>query len=163
MVAQRAVAFDIKIRYHNRTRLSPEIEADLHATYCSSLEELLGASDVVSIHCPLNASTTNLISTKEFSQVKDGAFFINTARGPIVNEEALIAALDSGKVRRAGLDVFTDEPEISEYFVKSDKVTIQPHLGGGTRNAWMNGERECFENIKSYIRTGKPVASVNEV
>ncbi|KAH8596399.1 glycerate-and formate-dehydrogenase [Bisporella sp. PMI_857] len=163
IVAQRAGAFGMRIRYHNRMRLEKGIEDQLNAIYCSSLEELLTTADVISIHCPLNESTLGLISEKEFSVMKDGVFFINTARGPIVDEKALIAALGSGKVRRAGLDVFEDEPGINPYFASSDKCTIQPHLGGGTRNAWMDGERECFENIKSYVKTGKPIASVNSM
>ena len=153
----------MKIQYHNRTRLPAAVENQLGVRYCSSLEELLRNSDVVSLHCPLNKSTRGLISAKEFAIMKDGVFIINTARGPIIDEEALIAALESGKVRRAGLDVFEDEPKISSYFAQSDKCTIQPHLGGGTRKANRNGEREAFENIKAFIKTGKPIASINKL
>lgn len=96
----------MKVQYYNRTRLSSADETLYNVTYCPTLESLLQTSDVVSVNCPQNAATTNLISHKEFAQMKDGVFFINTARGPIVNEEALIAALESGKVSRAGLDVF---------------------------------------------------------
>lgn len=138
------------------------MEKEYNVTYCPTLESLLNSSDIVSIHCPLNAATTNLISEREFAQMKDGVFFINTARGPIVDEEALIAALESGKVRRAGLDVFRDEPNIHPYFTNSDKCTIQPHLGGITEEAAKRSERECFENIKAFLQTGRPIAPVNE-
>ena len=153
----------MKVIYHNRTRLSSADEALYNATYCPTLESLLQTSDVVSVNCPLNAQTTNLISHKEFAQMKDGVYFINTARGPIVDEEALIAALESGKVSRAGLDVFAAEPEINDYFIESDRVTIQPHLGGLTNRARKDAEMECFENIKALFSTGRPVAPVNEI
>lgn len=102
----------MRIIYYQRTRLSAEDEETFQATYCSTLDELLGASDVVSVHCPLNDKTKGLISHKEFAKMKDGVFLVNTSRGPVVDEDALISALESGKVLRAGLDVFKDEPNI---------------------------------------------------
>ena len=153
----------MKVQYFNRNRLSSADEALYNVTYCPTLENLLQTSDVVSVNCPLNTATTNLISHKEFAQMKDCVFFVNTARGPIVHEEALIAALESGKVCRAGLDVFKSEPNINKYFVDSDKCIIQPHLGGLTNRARRDGEVECFENIKALFKTGRPVAPVNEI
>lgn len=153
----------MKTQYYNRTRLSSSDEALYNATYCPTLEALLQTSDAISVNCPLNAATTNLISHKEFAQMKDGVFFINTARSPIVNEEALISALESGKVARSGLDVFAAEPEINPYFVESDRVIIQPHLGGLTNRARKDAEMECFENTKALFNTGRPVAPVNEI
>ena len=153
----------MKVQYFNRTRLSSADEALYNATYCPTLENLLQTSDVVSVNCPLNVATTNLISHNEFAQMKDGVFFVNTARGPIVNEDALIEALKSGKVSRAGLDVFEAEPRINKYFVDSDRCIIQPHLGGMTNRARRDGEIECFENIKALFKTGRPVAPVNEI
>ncbi|KAH8675071.1 D-isomer specific 2-hydroxyacid dehydrogenase [Ilyonectria robusta] len=162
-LARRAAAFNMRIKYHNRRQLGADDEAKYSATYCASLHELLSQSDVVSINCPLNAETTNLISTKEFAAMKDGSFIVNTSRGPVIDEPALIEALESGKIARAGLDVFWNEPNINEYFKISDKVTIQPHVGGLTDAAFQRGERECFENIKALFKTGRPVAPVNEV
>jgi lactate dehydrogenase-like 2-hydroxyacid dehydrogenase len=95
--------------------------------------------------------------------MKDGTFLVNTARGAIIDEHALIAALESGKVARAGLDVFEDEPEINKYFIESDRCIIQPHLGGLTQKARRDAEKECLENIKSLFSTGRPVAPVNEI
>lgn len=153
----------MKVHYFNRTRLSSADEDLYKATYCPTLQHLLHTSDVVSVNCPLNAETTNLISDQEFAQMKDGVFFINTARGPIVNEEALISALESGKISRAGLDVYEAEPKINPYFAASDRCTIQPHLGGLTKRAMLDAEVECFENIKALFKTGRPVAPVNEI
>ncbi|KAM0369573.1 hypothetical protein ACHAPK_006214 [Fusarium culmorum] len=160
-LAKRAVAFNMKIKYYNRRRLSAEDEERYHAAHCPSLNELLAQSDVVSINCPLTKETENMISTKEFETMKDGAFIVNTARGAIVDETALINALESGKITRAGLDVFLNEPDLNEYFKTSDKVVIQPHVAGLTDLAFQRGEREAFENIKALFKTGMPVSPVN--
>ncbi|KAF4420430.1 glycerate-and formate-dehydrogenase [Fusarium acutatum] len=143
-LAKRAIAFNMRIKYYNRRQLSADDE-----------------SDVVSVNCPLNKETENLISTKEFSAMKDGAFIVNTARGAIVNEDALIKALESGKITRAGLDVFLNEPDLNDYFKTSDKVVVQPHAGGLTDVAFQRGEREAFENIKAFFKTGSPITPVN--
>ncbi|KAL7963833.1 hypothetical protein V8C34DRAFT_7782 [Trichoderma compactum] len=144
-------------------RLSAEIEEACHAEYCSSLEELLSQADVISINCPLTPATRNLISHAHFKMMKDGVFLINTARGPIVDEEALIEALESGKVERAGLDVFSNEPNINPYFRTSDEVVLQPHMGGWTEEAIPRADKECFENVLRWKREGRPVALVNQV
>lgn len=95
--------------------------------------------------------------------MKDGVLIVNTARGAIIDEEALIAALESGKVARAGLDVLENEPEIKRYFRESERCILQPHLGGMTGKASRDAEEECVENIKALFATGRPVAPVNEV
>ncbi|KAJ4007279.1 hypothetical protein NW752_007742 [Fusarium irregulare] len=160
-LAKRAVAFNMKIKYFNRRRLSTEDEAKYQATYCPTLHELLAQSDVVSINCPLTKETENLISTQEIEIMKEGAFLVNTARGAIVDEAALIEALESGKITRAGLDVFLQEPDLNEYFKTSDKVVIQPHVAGLTDLAFQRGEKEAFENIKALFKTGSPISPVN--
>lgn len=162
-LAKRAAVFNMKIRYYNRRQLSAEEEVKYSATYRATLEELLAESDVISVNCPLTKETTNLISRKEFKIMKDGAFIVNTARGPVIDEPALIEALESGKVTRAGLDVFWNEPNINPYFKTSDKVIVQPHVGGLTDLAFQKGEREAFENVKAVFRTGRPITPVNEV
>ncbi|KAI4596666.1 hypothetical protein KJ359_005008 [Pestalotiopsis sp. 9143b] len=160
-LAKKAAVFNMKIVYHNRSQLSDEEETKYGATYCKTLDELLGRSDVVSLNCPLNAATTGLVGEAQFAAMKDGAFLINTARGAVVDEKALIAALESGKVARAGLDVFVNEPKPDPYFLQSDKVIIQPHLGGLTDVAFQKAERECFENIRALFVKGKPNSPVN--
>ncbi|KKZ61032.1 hypothetical protein EMCG_04326 [[Emmonsia] crescens] len=162
-LARKALAFNLKIKYYNRTQLPVDDEAQYSATYCATLDELLSASDIVSINCPLNPATRGLIGRKEFAKMKDGVYFINTARGKIVDEDALVDALKSGKVKMAGLDVFPNEPEINPYYITSDKVIIQPHVGGLTDGAFSLSERECFENIKACLSTGTPIAPVNFV
>lgn len=161
--AKKAAVFNLKIKYYNRRRLSAETEKEYNAEYCPTLHSLLAESDIISISCPLNAETTNLISHAEFAAMRQGSFLVNTARGAVINEEALIEALESGKITRAGLDVFCNEPRINPYFKTSDKIVAQPHMGGLTDVAFMKSERECFENIRSLFKTGRPVAPVNEI
>lgn len=153
----------MKIKYYNRRQLSASDEEKYGATYCPTLHELLGSSDVVSLNCPLNDATTGLIGAAEFAAMKDGVFLVNTARGAVIDEKAFIDALESGKVARAGLDVFVNEPSPDQYFLKSDKVVIQPHLGGLTDAAFHKAEKECFENIRALYTTGKPNSPVMEI
>lgn len=155
--------FNLRVVYYNRRQLSPEDEALYGVTYCPSLHGLLSQSDIVSVNCPLNKETTGLIGQDEFAVMKDGSFFINTARGPVVDEEALIDALESGKIARAGLDVFDQEPSVNEYFLISDRVILQPHLGGLTDKAFQKAETECFENIRAFFEKGRPNSPVVEI
>jgi lactate dehydrogenase-like 2-hydroxyacid dehydrogenase len=160
-VALKAKAFNMHIRYYNRHRLPADEEARYAATYCEDLHTLLSTSDVVSLHMPLNAATTGMISKAEFDAMKSGSFLINTARGAVVDEDAMIEALENGKLARAGLDVFPDEPKINEYFMRSDKVVIQPHMGGLTESAFAKSEKECLENIRALFEKGTPNSPVN--
>lgn len=161
--AKKAAAFNLKIKYHNRHRLPADEEAKYGAEYYGTLHELLAASDIVSLSIPLNAQTTGLMGSAEFAAMKNGAFLVNTSRGAVVNEEALKEALTSGKVARAGLDVLCNEPDVDPWFLQSDKVIIQPHLGGLTDMAFQRGERECLENIRALFRTGKPLSPVIDI
>ena len=162
-MARKVPVFNMKAQYYNRTGLPFEEEKQYNVTYCPSLEDLLNTSDIVSLHCPLNDSTTKLITAKEFTEMKDGAILINTARGPIVDEDALIAALKSGKILRTGLDVFPDEPNINPWIRRRDLCIIQPHPAGLTDEAWKRSERECFENIRVFHESGKPLTPVNKI
>ncbi len=118
-------------------------------------------SDVVSLHTPLNTQTEGLIGREQFAWMKDGSLLVNTARGAVVDEQAMIEALESGKVARAGLDVYPDEPNISEYLRKSDKVVLQPHMGGLTESAFAKSQLECLENVRAYFEKGTPNSPVN--
>ncbi|KAJ8100257.1 glyoxylate reductase [Lipomyces tetrasporus] len=160
-VAKKARIFNMDIIYYNRRRLPDEIEKELGAEYVS-FEDLIKQCDVLSINCPLSKDTYHLISHKEFTKMKDGVYVVNTARGAIIDETALKEALISGKVCRAGLDVFESEPHIDPFFLNSDSVTIQPHYGGFSVGTIRKGEKLILENIKCYLETGKPVTPVNE-
>jgi glyoxylate reductase len=128
-VAVRARAFGMKIQYHNRKPINPELEQG--AKYVS-FEELMKTSDVLSLNCSLRKETEGIIGKKEFAMMKDGVVVVNTARGKLINEEALVEALKSGKVFAAGLDVFCEEPTGNEGLLKSQDVVLLPHIGTAT-------------------------------
>ncbi|KAK2051000.1 putative 2-hydroxyacid dehydrogenase [Colletotrichum caudatum] len=162
-LAKKAAMFNLKITYHNRQQLPAGEEAKYNAVYCPALYHLLGKSDIVSLNCLLNEETTGLIRPAEFAAMEDGTFLINTACGPVINEAALKEALESGKVARAGLDVFCDEPKPDLSLLQDENVIAQPHLGGLTDMAFQKAERKCFENIKSLSKTGKPNPPINDI
>jgi D-3-phosphoglycerate dehydrogenase len=129
-MAKRAAGFQMNIQYHNRTEL-PADQNPVNAKYVS-FEELLRTSDVISVHVPLSQATTHLISREQFAMMKDGAIVINTARGAVIDEAAMVEALESGKLFSVGLDVYEKEPEIHQGLVNNDKVVLAPHIGTAT-------------------------------
>jgi glyoxylate reductase len=128
-LAARGRAFGMEIQYHNRSRLPQGKEGG--AKYVT-FEELLKSSDVISLNLSLNKQTTHIIGKAEFEKMKQGVIIINTARGALIDEAALVDALDSGKVFSAGLDVFEDEPKIHPGLLKNENVVILPHMGTST-------------------------------
>lgn len=156
-VAVRAAAFGMKVVYHNRTKLPKEREHG--ATYAESLEALLSQSDVVSLHCPLTDETRELINQRTLSQMKPGAVLINTARGGLLDEEDVIAALESNHLGCAGLDVYVNEPDINPYFLSSSKVFPLPHIGTATPDSRLAMERHALQNLVRFF-SGEPVSDV---
>lgn len=151
-VARRAISFGMRVQYHNRSRV-PASQNALGAKYVS-FEELLETSDIISVHLPLNASTRGLISWDQFATMKDGVVLINTARGPIVNEDALVGALESGKVWGAGLDVHEHEPNIHPGLINNENCVLLPHVGTGTLETQRKMEVLVCENIRSGLVNG---------
>ncbi|MDA2964167.1 MAG: D-glycerate dehydrogenase [Actinomycetota bacterium] len=129
--ARRAKACGMSVIYHSRSEIDSKIASELGAKKVS-LDELLSGSDVVSIHCPSNESTHHLIGAPQFKKMKPTAFLVNTARGPIVDEQALVDALKAKEIAGAGLDVFEFEPKINEGLLDRDDVVLIPHLGSAT-------------------------------
>ena len=129
-VARRALAFGFKLQYHNRRPLSPD-RNPLGAKYVD-FETLLRTSDAISVHLPLAGDTRGLIGKKEFEAMKDGVVIVNTARGPIIDEEALLQAMQSGKVFSAGLDVYDKEPDVNPALLTNENMVLLPHLGTAT-------------------------------
>ncbi len=138
-LAHRAAAFDMEVHYCNRNRLDPETEAYAgNATYHEDAESMLKISDVLSIHAPLTPETNKFLNADRIALMPDGAIVVNTARGDLVDDDALIAALRSGKIRAAGLDVFTGEPNVNPAYRQMPNVFVLPHIGSATvetRNA----------------------------
>ncbi|KAJ5391492.1 2-hydroxyacid dehydrogenase [Penicillium cosmopolitanum] len=151
-MATRAKAFGMKIQYHNRSRLSPELENG--ATYVS-FDELLANSDVFSLNLALNASTRHIIGAPEFSKMKDGVVIVNTARGALIDEKALVAAIDSGKVGSAGLDVYEKEPQIEPGLVNNPRIMLLPHIGTMTYETQKEMEVLVLDNLKLAVEKGE--------
>jgi lactate dehydrogenase-like 2-hydroxyacid dehydrogenase len=130
-IAKRAAGFDMKVMYHNRTRVAPEIEQRANAAYVS-MDELLAQSDFVVLQMPYTPETHHLIGVTELSKMKPGAILINSTRGGVVDDKALIAALKNGVIRGAGLDVFEGEPKLDAGFLDLKNVVLVPHIGSST-------------------------------
>ena len=129
--ARRAKAFGMEIVYQSRSEIDPAIADELGARRVE-LDELLAISDVVSLHCPYGPATHHLIGAEQLAAMKDTAYLVNTARGPIIDEAALAQALREGQVAGAGLDVFEQEPKVHPWLLELENVALVPHLGSAT-------------------------------
>ena len=155
-VARRAHAFDIRVLYTQRTPLAVEVERALGAQYVS-LDNLLSSSDAVSLHCPLTPETRGLIGRRELGLMRDGALLVNTARGPIVDEEALVAELEARRLN-ACLDVYDREPSVPRALLSMDNVVLSPHLGTATTATRRAMTRLVVDNIAAAF-AGQPVVT----
>jgi glyoxylate reductase len=155
-------AFGMNIIYHNRNRLDHEIESSLDARYVT-LNELLGTADMISLHTPLTDQTRHLINEGAFLQMKKGAYLINTSRGEIIKESALIEALKSGKIKGAGLDVYEFEPEFSHELVSMDNVVLLPHIGSATHETRTKMSEMVAENVIAALRGRRPPNLIPEL
>ncbi|RPA99377.1 hypothetical protein L873DRAFT_1684120 [Choiromyces venosus 120613-1] len=156
---KRTDAFDMKVIYHNRKRLSPDLENG--AEYVS-FGDLLSKSDVISLNLPLNSATRHIISTQEFAKMKDGVVIVNTARGAVMDEDALVQALASGKVRSCGLDVFEEEPKVHPGLLSNPSVMLIPHMGTHTYETRTAMECWVIDNLRSAISMGKLKSPIPE-
>ena len=155
-VARRAQGFDMRVQYHDIVRLSEDQEDALGVRFVL-FEELLRTSDIVSLHVPLGETTRNLMGAREFGMMKPTALFINTCRGPVVDENALHQALTTGKILAAGLDVMVDEPPKTDHpLFKLENVTITPHTAGPTWENWAKAFRNAFDNIQRVANSRDP-------
>jgi len=142
--------FDVKIFYFKPSRLSIKQENLLNITYCE-LHELLKKVDILSLHCPLNSETQELIGKDEIAMVKRGAVIINTARGGLINEDALVEALQTGHLKGAGIDVYKTEPlQGVTQLTALNNVVLTPHQGGITAEAFQRMMQEAMENIRLF-------------
>jgi glyoxylate reductase len=158
--ARRAQASGMKIIYHNRTRLSQEKESQFNAVF-TPLNELISRADVISINCPLTPETHHLLGKEEMKKMKDGIFIVNTARGPIINEKALVKYLKNGKIGGAGLDVFEEEPKIHEELLLLDNVVLTPHNATGTIDTRIELAKEASRNIINFFEGKGEISIVN--
>ncbi len=158
--ARRARAFGMTIAYSGRSSASDDLEQELSMRRLSQ-EELLATSDVISIHCPSNDSTFRMFGARQFELMKSSAFLINTARGPIVDEAALVAALESRQIAGAGLDVFENEPLVHQGLINRDDVVLIPHMGSATLETRSAMATLAANNAVRIARGGEPLTPVN--
>ena len=155
-VARRARGFGLSVHYHNRRRLHPEIEQELEATYWESLDQMLARMDVISIHCPHTPATYHLLSARRLQLLQPHAYVVNTARGEVIDENALTRMLQKGELAGAGLDVFEHEPAINQKLLDLDNVVLLPHMGSATLEARIDMGEKVLINIKTFADGHSP-------
>ena len=147
-VARRARGFGLSVHYHNRNRLDDEQESPLEATYWSSLDQMIAHMDILSINCPHTPATYHLLNARRLKLMKSHAYIVNTSRGEVIDEAALIKALNAKDIAGAGLDVFEHEPQINPRLLKLPNVVLLPHMGSAT----IEGRQQMGERVIMNIR-----------
>jgi glyoxylate reductase len=158
-VARRAKAFGLSIHYHNRKRVSPATEDELEATYWDSLDQMLARVDIVSVNCPSTPATYHLISARRLALLQPTSYIVNTARGDVIDESALIKILREGRIAGAGLDVFENEPMVNSKLIKlanEGKVVLLPHMGSATIESRIDMGDKVIINIRAFMDGHRP-------
>ncbi|MEM6492179.1 MAG: NAD(P)-dependent oxidoreductase, partial [Pseudomonadota bacterium] len=158
VLAKRAKGFDMRVLYHNR-RPSPTADA-IGAEYVDSLDALLAQSDYFSLNCPATPETKGILNAERIAKLPKGAVVINTARGVLVDDDALIAALKSGHLFAAGLDVFNNEPNIDPRYADLDNVFLLPHIGSATKETREAMANRAADNLDAVTAGREPVDRV---
>lgn len=158
-VARRAKGFGMNILYHNRHQLPADQEMDLNAHYLDTMEKLASESNIMSLNCPLTDETHHIINQHILDLLPEGAIIINTARGPVIDEEALAEALHSGKLGGAGIDVFENEPEIHPKMLSAPNAMLTPHIASATRDTRYAIGMLAAQAIHDIL-SGKPEKSI---
>ena len=161
-VALRAKAFGLNIIYNKRHRLPASVEEELGIGFEPDLDRLVARADIISLHCPLTAETDKIIDAARIAHMKPDAYIINSSRGELIDEDALIAALESGRIAGAGLDVYTHEPAVDPRWFAITNVVLLPHLGSATfEGREASGER-VITNIRVWADGHRPPDQVLE-
>ncbi|MBM3530494.1 MAG: D-glycerate dehydrogenase [Alphaproteobacteria bacterium] len=158
-VARRTKAFGLQIHYHNRRRLPAKIEEELQATWWESLDQMLARMDIVSINCPHTPATYHLLSARRLKLLRPQAYVVNTARGEVIDENALIRMIAAGELAGAGLDVFEHEPAVNPKLARlarEGKVVLLPHMGSATIEGRIEMGEKVIVNIKTFMDGHKP-------
>ncbi|GBF27894.1 putative 2-hydroxyacid dehydrogenase [bacterium MnTg02] len=150
-VARRANAFGLQIHYHNRRRVAEDVEQELDATYWESLDQMLARMDIISVNCPHTPATYHLLSARRLNLLKPTAYIVNTARGEVIDENALARMIDAQEIAGAGLDVFEHEPAINPQLLKNDRVVVLPHMGSATIEGRIEMGEKVIINIKTFL------------
>lgn len=160
IVAQRASGFEMKVLYYDVYRMSPEDEARYHMIY-TPMDEVLQQADFVSVHTPYMPSTHHLIGERELKLMKPTAILINTARGPIIDEKALVKALQAGTIARAGLDVFENEPAVEPELLTMENVVITPHIASASIETRGKMAKMASDNLVAFHHGQRPPNILN--
>ncbi|MFA6220444.1 MAG: D-glycerate dehydrogenase [Erythrobacter sp.] len=155
-VAHRARAFGLEIAYHNRKRLPEAVERMFHARWVESLDDLVAQADILTLHCPAGPGTHHMIDARHFALMKDGACLVNTARGDLIDQEALLAALAQGRLAGVGLDVYPDEPSVDPRLLDYPNVMTLPHIGSATREGREESGIKVIANIRMWADGHRP-------
>ncbi|MEY2757287.1 MAG: hypothetical protein RIR33_1065 [Pseudomonadota bacterium] len=155
-VARRAKSFGLQIHYHNRKPVRPQVAEELEATYWDSLDQMLARMDIVSINCPHTPATFHLLSARRIKLMKPDAYLVNTARGEVIDEAALIRALEAGEIAGAGLDVFENEPNLNPRLKALRNVVVLPHMSSATLEGRIDMGEKVIINIKTFADGHKP-------
>ena len=154
-----AAAFGLQIHYHNRRRVPAAVEAQLEATYWESLDQMLARMDIVSVNCPHTPATYHLLSARRLKLMRPEAYIVNTARGEVIDENALIRLIDGGDIAGAGLDVFEHEPAVNPKLVKlakAGKIVLLPHMGSATIEGRVDMGEKVIINIRTWMDGHRP-------
>ena len=155
-VAHRARAFGMEVTYHNRRPLPVAIETMLGARYEADIDKLLAEADIITLHCPASAETHHLLDARRIALLKPDAFVINTARGDLIDEDALVAALEAGQLGGAGLDVYAREPAVDPRLIALPSVITLPHLGSATVEGRSLAGEKVIANIRFWADGHRP-------
>ncbi len=158
-VARRAKAFGLSIHYHNRHRVLQSVEDELEATYWESLDQMLARMDIISVNCPSTPATFHLLSARRLALLQPTAYIVNTARGDIIDEDALIKLLQDGKIAGAGLDVYENEPALNTKLLRlaaKHKVVLLPHMGSATLEGRIDMGEKVIINIRTFFDGHRP-------
>lgn len=160
-VAKFAQVFGMKVIYNKRNQLDSATEANLNIQYVD-FETLIEMADVITLHAPATQATTGIFNAQVFNKMKNSAYIINAARGQLINQDDLIAALKNGDIAGAGLDVYETEPKVPQALRELDNVVLSPHAGTGTLQARTAIAQEASRNLISFLRDKKPLNQVNK-
>ena len=149
-VAKRARGFGLSIHYHNRHRVHEDVETELEATYWESLDQMLARMDFISINCPHTPGTFHLLSARRLKLLQPHAVLVNTARGEVIDENALTRMLAAGEIAGAGLDVFENEPAVNPKLLAMENVVLLPHMGSATFEGRIDMGEKVLVNIKAF-------------
>ncbi len=161
-VARRARGFGLSIHYHNRRRVTEDVSQELEATYWESLDQMLARVDIISVNCPHTPATFHLLSARRLKLLRPHCVIVNTARGEVIDEDALTRMLVNGEIAGAGLDVFEHEPAVSPKLLKLDNVVLLPHMSSATLEGRVDMGEKVIINIKTFADGHRPPDRVLE-